>query len=711
MTRRASVAALLHPNNVVLVGASDRSGHWSPRVWDNLRRFAFKGNVYAVNPGRTEIWGTRCYPDLASLPEPPDHLALFVPADVTLEVLEEAGALGARGATLFAAGFGEGGDEQGRKRAERLRAILVRTGIAAAGPNCMGLACGRSGLVTIADETLQPLVHGPIAVLTQSGALAASFNRAMNDRGLGVSHLVSCGNQVGLTFADYIDHLADDPEVRAILCYIEMIPDAPRFLAAAAKAREAGKRVVVVKIGGSETARAAALAHTGALVGSLDAFDVVARGAGVVRVGSLEEMIEAAELLAYARLSPTRSFAFMTNSGALKSLMTEAAERHGVPLAPLQGSAVAALRSALGPDAEPSNPLDTKKTILTNTYMACVDALGRADGVDLVVALEELPREAGIARKVANLEALEASAAEILVGKPALAVLSPLAFSDTDYMRQLRRRLPHLPLLRGVDTTFSMLAALAATDKAMSNGTATLPFASVNAATHAIASAPRGLSEIESKRLVARYGIALPREEVAGDARSAVDVARNLGYPVVMKAVSAEVAHKSDAGLVILGIADEAAAARAADKIAERCAAIGAPLEGILVAEQVKDGVEMVLGLHRDPEMGLVLMVGLGGVWLEVIRDFALAPVAITKAGALDAIGRTKACKLLVGFRGSPVCDIDALADAMVALGRMAADMADTLESVDVNPLLVRAKGRAAVALDALVVMRGPASV
>jgi acyl-CoA synthetase (NDP forming) len=421
-------------------------------------------------------------------------------------------------------------------------------------------------------------------------------------------------------------------------------------------------------------------------------------------------MIEAAELLSRASLPRARAFAFMTNSGALKSLMTEAAERHGVPLAPLTAPAAEAIRTALGPDAEPSNPLDTKKTIPAATYMTCADALRRMDGVDLVVALEELPREAGIARKVANLEALEVAAAEASAEMPALAVLSPLAFADTDYMQRLRGQLPHLPLLRGVDTTFRMLAALAATDEAMSIGSALSPVVSaVEAArANASASAPRALSEIESKRLVSLCGIALPREEKVKDTQSAVDAARRIGYPVVMKAVSSAVAHKSDAGLVILDVADEAAAAEAADRIAEGCAAIGAPLEGILVAEQVKGGVEMVLGLHRDPEMGLVLMVGLGGVWLEVLRDVAFAPIDITKAGALDAIGRTKASKLLGGFRGTPSRDIDALAEAMVALGRLAADMTDTLESVDINPLLVRAEGKGVVALDALVVTCGP---
>ncbi|CAN0259470.1 unnamed protein product, partial [Phaeothamnion confervicola] len=327
--------ALFAPRSVALVGVSDRPGHWSPRVWGNLARLGFKGAVYPVNPGRTEIWGARCYPTLDALPAPPDHIALFVPADVSLEMLEKGGRLGTRSATLFAAGFGEGGDAAGTARAGKLREVLNATGILAAGPNCMGIACGRSGFVTLADETLQPLARGPVAVITQSGMLASTFSRALNDRGLGVSHLISCGNQIGLTLADYIEHLAGDAEVRVIVCYIEMLPDAAGFLAATRTAYAKGKRVVVVKIGGSERARQAALAHTGAMVGTLDAFDALADGAGVMRVGSLEETIEAAELLSRAPALSGRRVAFITNSGALKTLISETAQRHGVTLASL----------------------------------------------------------------------------------------------------------------------------------------------------------------------------------------------------------------------------------------------------------------------------------------------------------------------------------------------------------------------------------------
>ena len=717
MTVAPSLAALFNPRNVVLVGASDRPGHWSPRVWGNLKRLGFKGNVFAVNPGRAEIFGARCYPSLAALPEPPDHLALFVPGDVTLDMLEMGAALGARSATLFAAGFGEGGDSVGAARAVRLREIVARTGVAAAGPNCMGLACGRSGFVTLADETLQPLARGPVAVITQSGMLASTFSRALNDRALGVSHLISCGNQTALTLADYIAHLAGDDGVKVILCYIEMLPDASAFLDACRLAHANGKRVVCVKIGGSDEARAAALAHTGAMVGTTDAFDAVAADAGVIRVSSLEQTIEAAELFSRAPVLKGRRVAFIANSGALRTLITEGAERHGVTLAAVTAAAASGIAKALGAEQEASNPLDTKRTLPTDTYMACVDAVGRSDACDLLVMLEELPREAGVARKVANLTALDAWAGhhgdehgdEVGDGRAAVAVLSPLAFADTGPMRELRGKLPHLPLLRGLDTVLSLLARLPDTA-----ATRTSPLEKLRPPPQrrdALALArtlegPTPLSEPQSKVLLAVYGIRSPREEVVATPEAVVAAAGRIGYPVVLKAVAADITHKSDAGLVITGLSDNRAVQSAAATIVTRARAVGARLDGILVAEQISGGVEMVLGMSRDPEMGPVLMVGLGGVWLEVIGDVAFVPTDVDREGALAAIARTKASKLLAGYRGAPAGDVGALADAMVALGQLVRDLGDAVHSIDINPIVVLPAGEGAVALDALVVLQ-----
>jgi acetate---CoA ligase (ADP-forming) len=704
------IARLLDPRNVVLVGASDRPGHWSKRVWDNLQRFGFAGRVLPVNPNRSEIWGAPCFASLAALPETPDHLAIYTPAETTLQILREGAAAGAKSATIYAAGFGEGGDEDGRRRGADLRQVFAETGLTALGPNCMGVACGRSNFCTIPDETLQPLGRSPVAVISQSGALCASINRAINELGLQVGYLISCGNQIGRSIADFIDYFAGDAEVRVLLCYIEAVPDAARFLEAARRARANGKVVVAVKIGGSDAARASALAHTGSLAGRAEVFNAYASAAGIVRLASLEDAIEAVEFLARAPLPRGHAIAAVTNSGALRSLITEAADRTGAALAALSPSTREALVAALDqPDAD--NPLDTKRTIPAEQYAACLKALVTAPEVDIVLAAEELPREEGIERRIANLRALaDAQRNAEAIGKTVTMVV-PLPVGTTSYGRKVKAQMPHLPVLRDTEKSLRVMRALAdAGTRPIHNDAFFPPPANTLGANALRARAaglagPAALNEVESKALLRAYGIAVPPETVADTASDAAAAAETIGFPVVLKAVSAALPHKSDAGLVILNVRDRDTAVSAAHTLLERCRALGVSPDGILVAKQMPAGIETVIGITRDVEMGPAVMVGLGGIFVELVKDVAFAPACLDRERALAMIQTTRAGRLLEGFRGK-AGDRRAVADALVNLGRLASDLADIVEAVDINPFVVYEHG--AFALDALVVLQPP---
>jgi acyl-CoA synthetase (NDP forming) len=695
-----NIDALLAPRNIVLVGASDRN--WSLRVHENLQRFAFGGPVFLVNPNRDRLWDKPCYRTLADLPETPDHLALFVPADQTLDILDDA--RGARSASLYAAGFGEGGDAHGLERAARLRDILSRTRIAAVGPNCMGLAVGQSRLSTIPDEQLSALKPGPVAVLTQSGMLAQTLSRGVESTGHSLAYLISCGNQIGLTFADYIDRLAEDDDLRVIACYAEAVPDAERFFAAAGKAKRNGKTIVLVKIGGSKAARQAALAHTGAMAGGHAAFDALAQEAGVVRVESLEDLVEAIALLARAPRPRGRRVAALTNSGAIKSLLSEAADAAGVVFPTLSETTQSKLLAAI-PDATPASIYDTKKTISTDQYLAGVRALHDDPNVDAVLVAEELPRAAGIDRKINNLRALDRWIADEAV-KP-VAIFSPITLSESAYMQDIRAELINTPWLRDLSKSLRVIARSAMLDlPPLKPGSITAERRDALQRlqqTRTRSGSAEALSEATSKQLLTLYGVALPPEEVVTDIDQAERAASRIGYPVVLKAVSADVPHKSDAGLVLLGLNNAAAVRDAARTITSQCAAINAKLEGLLVARQMTGGIEMAAGIHRDPEMGPVVMVSLGGVWLEVFADSAFGPPGLDLARARAMIASVKASQLLDGYRGAPACDVEALANILVGLGQLALDFGDVLESVDVNPILVRPDG--AYALDGLVVL------
>lgn len=702
----ANVKALFAPKNVVLVGASDRN--WSARVHGNLARLGYGGAVYLVNPNRKELWGKTCYPSLAELPEAADHLAIFLPADETIATIEAATPLGARSASLFAAGFGEGGDGAGEVRASRLKQALDLSGIAAVGPNCMGIAVGRARFATIPDEQLDLEARGSVGVVTQSGMLIQMLSRGIQGGGAAVSYLISCGNQIGLTFADYFVHLAADEDIRVIACYIESVRDSAAFFAAARQAQERGKTIVVTKIGGSEKSRRAALAHTGSMAGNLQAFDVFAREHGIVRAETIEDLVESCIFLAKSRRPAGRRIGLITNSGALKSLASEAGESLGVAFPELSAPAGEKI-ARLIPDIELSNPLDTKRTLSPEQYMGIIAAVHDDPAVDMVLVAEELPRAAGLDRKLKNFSALDGYIATTAT-KPVVC-FSPVTTEQSEYTQGLRRDLPHIAWMRDLSKTLRVASSLGFSPHPALHHA---PHGQDSLARHklqGLAKKPAGsraLDEHASKDILRLFGFATPGEIFVPEWRfdHVSQAAAKLGFPVVAKVVCGAVTHKSDAGLVILNIADETDLRKAFDRLTQLCAAHAIAAEGILIAQHMSGGIETVVGLHRDPEMGPVVMFGAGGVLLELMRDVAFGPPGLDAARARDMIQSTRVAKLLGGYRGSAPCDTAALVATLVAMGAMADDVADLVESVEINPLLVRPDG--AYALDALIVMKEP---
>lgn len=710
------VAALLAPRNVVIVGATDKPGNWTPRVHRNLRRYGFPGPVFPLNPGRDEVWGETCYRDFASLPEAPDHLIVLVPAKLVPGVLRDAASAGARSATVMTSGFDEAGDETGRKMGAALRAAIDETGMAVSGPNCFGNMVAAESFVTMPDDRPQEVAVGPVSIVGQSGGIATAIKRTLEERGIKVGTLVTSGNEVGLNSADYIHFFVRDPETKVIVCYLESIRDRDNFLSACRAARAVGKPVVVMKLGTSSAGRAAALAHTGALAGSAAAFDAVAGAAGAIRAGNLDEVVEVVEYVMHAPLPKGTGIGAITLSGGLRGMMLDAAERNGVGFAKIQPETQARLEAFMGAGSAVGNPLDGGYTVLSSqeNYLKTIDIMLSDPGIDLLLMQEELPREAGSARKESNLREAEKLAAR--TGKP-ICYVSMISYGLTAYARDMHAELPHLPFLQEVDKAMRAVRVIgnhvthtgAAADVEAAPAAAAEIAARLRAAS-AKAAKPFTLSEPESKALLTAYGIPVAREVVATDADAAARAARDIGYPVVLKAVSAELPHKTEAGAVLVNIADEDALRKGFATILANVekAKPGLKLDGILVAEMVGGGVELALGIANDPEVGPVVMFGGGGVALELYGDVAFADPALDADGAARLVERTKAARLLAGWRGQPAADRAAVEHAIVALGRIARDLGDVIEAVDVNPFVARPDG--AVALDALVVVRGGAA-
>src|SRR5688572_2512997 len=342
------VRALLNPRSIAIVGASDRPGNWAMRAFQNLRRFGFAGPIYPVNPRNKTVWdGETCYPALTDLPDAPDHVVIIVPGAAAIDSIVQAGKAKARSATVFSGGFGEGGDPLGREMAVRLRQVIDDAGMAVSGPNCLGNMAAPYRLITIPDDRITELQSGPVAIVGQSGGIVMAVQRAMTARGMVSGYAICSGNEIGLYTSDYIRFLAEDPQVRVIVCFIESIRHPAEFRRACEHALSAGKPVVTVKIGGTEESRKAALAHTGSLAGSLDCFDAVAETIGVIRVDTLDEAVETAEYFAHAPAPKGPRLAGMTYSGGMKGMMLEAAERNGLSFPPLAPETIAKFGNVL----------------------------------------------------------------------------------------------------------------------------------------------------------------------------------------------------------------------------------------------------------------------------------------------------------------------------------------------------------------------------
>jgi acetyltransferase len=703
------VDALLNPRNVVILGATDTPGNWSQRVWRNVNRYKFPGPVYPLNPRRDQIWDTRCYRSFAELPEPPDHVVVVIPAAFVPDALIEASRAGARSATVLTAGFAESSDPAARALSVRLKAVIAETGLAVSGPNCFGNLHARASLMTMPDDRMQRLANGPVAIIGQSGGLAMAIKRSLEERGIDAGSVVTSGNQAGLSSADYIAYYAMNDDIRVIVCYLEAVQNPDSFMAACRMARAAGKPIVVMKLGASAEGRAAALAHTGALAGAMEAFDAVAGLAGALRVRTVDDVVETVEYILHAPLPRGGRLGAITFSGALRGLLLDAAAAHGLAFAPLAQTTGARLAAVLGVGTIIGNPLDSGFTGLTNRegYVKCVEAMLDDPGIDLVLLQAELPRAAGMDRAEANMHAVEAIAAQ---AKKPIVQFSMGSHGLSDYSRDFRLHLPHVPCLQEVDKTLRALGAIGEYARRATQAPA-LPAAVVSRKGRELLAkvlakhAPgKALNEVQSKQLLKAYGIACPKEAVAHSAKEAVAIAKRIGYPVVAKGVSAALPHKSEAGAVLVGL-DSVKAVRAAyEQIVDAVARhSGSASEGVLIAEQVADGIELVLGANLDPEVGPVILFGTGGVELELYRDVALAPPPLDERRALALIAATRAGKLIGGYRGRPALDVKAAVAALIGLSGLMIDAGGRIQSVDINPFLLRRRG--GVALDGLVVL------
>ena len=708
-----SVHAMLHPRNIVLVGATDKPGNYAERIWNNLVKYGYEGGLFPVNAKRESIWGVTCYKDFASLPEKPDHVLVLVPARFAVQVIRDAAAAGARSATIVTSGFSELQDEESQRLAGELKRAVQETGLAVTGPNCLGNLSAGEKLFTNIDDRIVTMEQGRVGIAGQSGAIVMAIRQALEDRGVGVGYMVTTGNEVGLETPDLMAYFAADPSIRVIVVYLEGVRNTKAFRDACKAARAAGKPVIALKLGASEGGRAAAMAHTGALAGSIETFDAISTREGVIRVRGLDELIETAECFVHADTPKGNRLAAVSLSGGKRGLLIDAFYSAGLNFAPLSANASEQLARMLGPGSIVGNPLDAgfAAVVDPSVYMKSIKIMIDDPDTDIVIIDSELPK-APHEQRERNLRIVNEMAA---AGKKPVIYISAMSIGFTEHTKALRKSLPNIAVLQGLDRAVGAIKSLieyASLRKEVPDIVSSSS-ASARSMLEKVLRSANGavaLDEVASKKLLKAYGIPISKEAIAQTSAEAVKIAKKIGFPVVAKVVSPDILHKSDIGGVVLNLNSVAEVKKAFDDITGRVRKLKnkPKLEGILIAQQVKADLELVLGASLDAEMGPVVLFGTGGVDIELMKDVALAGAPIDTAEARQLIARTKAGVKMRGYRGRPALHEASAVKALVGLSNLIADAGNRIASIDVNPFLINSK--IGVAVDGLIVLNNEAA-
>jgi len=699
----SGLGALFSPRSVAVLGASDNPARVGGRPLQGMRIAGFSGAVYPVNPRYEETQGYRCYPNLQAIPEAIDLALVALPAHAVADAVAACAARSVRAVTIFSSGFAEAGPA-GALLERRVSATASAAGMRILGPNCMGTmhpALGFIGTFTSTLGTTAP-EPGPVSIASQSGAFAAHVFTMLRRLAIGIDLWAATGNQADVDLAECIEHMAGSAATRVIVVCVEGVRDGARFARALALAREHGKAVVAMKLGSSALGASAVESHTAVLAGSDAVFGAVLRAHGAWRADTMDDLVGLAYALSFERAPRDRTLVVASVSGGFGALLADAADATGMALPALPPATQSHLRG-LVPFAATRNPLDLTAQfindpgviepmldrVLTDTTPGCFVLYIGASG--------EIPEL--VARLLPALERLAARHREQLIVLCALTA------------REHRVALQRAGYLVVEDPHRALAACAALADRAARQRTTPASTWSPVCGASVTPALPwrDGPNEAQAKAWLGAAGIPVLPSRVAGSADEAVATARALGFPVAMKILSASVAHKSDIEGVLLDVADDADVVRAFARLQASALAHGvAPLDGVLLEPMVRGGVEMIVGTRTDPVFGPVVTVGFGGIFVDTLRDFALAPAPVSAEQAADLIRGLDGYPILAGARGNPL-DVACLAEVVAQVSSLAWRSREVIESIEINPFVVRAQG--GVALDALVLPRSPAAV
>jgi acetyltransferase len=699
-SKLASIHKMLNPESIAVVGATQRM-QYGGRFLNAALKARDRVRVYPVNPRYDELMGVKSYHSVSDLPESPDLVGIVVPYDQVLDVLKESHRKGAKAAIVISAGFSERGVEDRRDLQAQLGAFAQESGLRICGPNCLGVANVKDDIWASSSSRGAEGLSGPVGLICQSGASAfGPFLTRAVEEGIGLSHIISTGNEADLDFCDFARYLLDDESVRVIAGFVEGFKDARKLIEVARLAVDRGKPIVLIKIGRSELGARAARSHTAALTGVDALYDAVFAQYGITRVQDYDELLEVSHLLAHTPKPGKPGVAVVSHSGGISSLTADMCGQAGLDLPPLTNQGRDGINAILKGFGWAANPSDVTGFANSESFPAIMDCMINEPEVGTLV----------IASAGADAQAEQVIAQRDQTDKGVVFLWTGTRGAASGLPRLKEACIPvfYVPdkLALGLR---SLLDYHAWRDQRLTKGFGNAPpitqeqEQTLNSLLRMGRSA---LSEHESKQLIASWGVPITRESRASSPDEAVNAAQTIGYPVALKVDSPDILHKTEAGVVRLGLknSDEVRAAFTDVMSNARQHIPEGTINGALVQEMVTDAVEVIVGVSYDPQLGPVLLFGTGGVMVEVYNDVALRLCPITPSEALDMVLQVKGAKLLQGFRGRPRADIEALAKTLVQVSHLAVNLEGKLSELDINPLMALPEGRGVKAADALVV-------
>jgi acetyltransferase len=704
----ADLDRLFRPASIAILGASEDFVKISGRPLKFLLDKGYPGKIFPVNPKYERVAGLTCYPSVSAIPEPVDLAIVAVPAAAVPDALGDCVARGVGSAVVFSSGFAEVGEE-GRRLQGQVAELARGSGLRLCGPNTVGfMNTFDRVMATFSQAGEGEAPAGPVAFVTQSGAFGTAIFALARQRGLALGYFVNSGNEADLGFADLLDYVVADPRVRVAAGYIEGLKDGRKLLAVAERAMALGKPIVITKVGRSPAGERAALSHTGSLAGSDRVYSGVFRQHGIVRAANDEELLDLASAFSLCPLPEGRGIGIVTQSGGAGVLMADRAEEIGLSVPELGEAAKAGLRKVVPAFGSVKNPVDITAQFIADPSLlrSSLEIVLQDPGVDAAVFYLGL-MERFADQVVANLKAVHENARKPLLVAWAGAPETPLRALREAGICALPSATRAVNALRGLAEYAAARRRWQAEPRASAAGTPDARGALASLIEECRTKKRRVLTTAACLELLSRYGVTAPRGRLCRAAAEAVTAAEEIGYPVALKVESAEIGHKTEAGALRLNVSGRDELLRSFDELIgnARRYAPGAEIDGVLVQEMIRGGTEVVVGLNQDPQFGPVVMVGLGGIFVEVLGDVAFRAAPLTRADAEEMLRELKGFRVLQGVRGRPPADVDAVVEALLAVSRLAVDARGRLRELDVNPLMALGAGHGALAVDALAIL------